>query len=172
MSHPFSSILLATNLKPSCRQAFEIAAALAIRHQAALVLVHVLEQVPDYVQKNIETMLGKSAYEELSYKYESKARNFLIGKKSSNQFIHEALEEFCTVAGINDITCEGPSRHVVVTEGHPVGKIIETAQTYNCDLIIMGAREGFLVDNAIGSTIKAVMRSSRVPVMMVPPLES
>ncbi len=172
MSHLFSSILLATNLKPSCRQAFEIAAALAIRHQAALVLVHVLEQVPDYVQKNIQTMLGKSAYDELSRKYENKARNFLIGKKSSNQFIHDALAEFCTVAGIDEIACDGPSRHVVVAEGHPVSQILETARTHNCDLIVMGAREGFLADNAIGATIKAVMRSSRVPVMMVPPLES
>ena len=172
MSHPFSAILFATNLKPCCRHAFEVAAAMAIRHQAALVLVHVLEQVPNYVQSNLKDMLGKTAYQELTRKYENQARNFLIGKKSSNQFIHDALMEFCTVVGMDDMACEGPARHVVVTDGHPVDKIIETARTHNCDLIVMGAREGFLADNAIGSTIKAVMRSSRVPVMMVPPLAS
>ena len=103
--------------------------------------------------------------------HERNAQEALIGKKSSNKLVREALNQFCSQAGIDDASCGYHSREVVVSDGEVVEDIIKTSKEYDCDLIIMGAREGFLSKNSIGATIKSVMRQSRIPVMMVPPTE-
>jgi len=43
------------------------------------------------------------------------------------------------------------------------------AGNYECDLIVIGARKGFLKSNSIGPTAKGVMRKTRIPVLFVPP---
>lgn len=171
MFKPIKSILFATNLSQSCIHAFEMAASMATRYQATLVLLHVLERVPDYVESRLKGMLGEKNYAELVQKNSENARQALIGKKSSSTLIRDALDQFCTDAGIDDASCGYQSREIVVAEGDLVDEILTQAKEHNCDLIVMGAREGFLSDNSIGHTIKAVMRHSRIPVMLVPPHE-
>lgn len=169
MFTPIKSILFATNLSETCLPAFNMAASMATRHQATLVLLHVLERMPDYVESRLKGLLGEKEYEDLAQKNSDNARQALIGKKSSNQFIREALAQFCTDAGIDDDSCGYQSREIVVSEGDLIEEIISQTNESKCDLIVMGARAGFLSDNSIGHTIKAVMRQSKVPVMMVPP---
>ncbi len=166
-----SSILFATNLSESCREAFDFAAAMATRFQATIVLLHVMEKMPDYVEANLRHHLGKEQWAELQKAHERTAQEELIGKKSSNRLIREALDQFCSQVGIDDEVCGYNSREIVITEGSVVDDIIETSKKYNCDLIIMGTREGFLSNNTIGTVIKSVMRQSRIPVMVVPPTE-
>ena len=50
MLKPLKAILFATNLSENCRDAFDFAASLATRYQATLVLLHVMEKMPDYVE--------------------------------------------------------------------------------------------------------------------------
>jgi nucleotide-binding universal stress UspA family protein len=169
MFKPIKSIMFATDLSETCRQAFEMAAAMATKHQATLVLMHVLEQMPDNVESRLKGLLGQSHYDELINKHSANAREALIGKKSSNTLIQEALAQFCTNAGIDDDSCDYQSREILVMEGNVVEEILNQAKKFQCDLIVMGSREGFLSDNKIGHTIKSVMRSSNIPVMMVPP---
>lgn len=171
MFKPIKSILFATNLSQSCMPAFEMAASMATRYQATLVLLHVLERVPDYVESRLRGMLGEKNYDELVQKNSENARQALIGKKSSSSLIRDALDQFCTDAGIDDASCGYQSREIVVAEGDLVDEIITLAKKHTCDLIVLGAREGFISDNSIGHTIKAVMRHSKVPVMMVPPFD-
>jgi nucleotide-binding universal stress UspA family protein len=172
MLKPIKSILFATNLSENCRPAFEMAASMAIRHEATLVLLHVLERVPDYVESRLKGMLGKQQYGDLVKRNSDSARQALIGKKSSGRIIHEALAQYCTDVGIDDASCGYQSREIVVTDGELVDEIISKAKEYHCELIVMGAREGFLSDNSIGHTIKSVMRQAKIPVMMVPPKEA
>ena len=59
---------------------------------------------------------------------------------------------------------------VVVSDGEVIQDIVKYSKDYNCDLIIMGIKEGFLSHNAIGGITKGVIRKSKIPVMVVPPV--
>lgn len=163
------NILFATNLKPECLEAFHYAVALATRFEATLVMVHVMEKVPDYVEKRLISLLGKEEWES---KFEAKvdgARQQLIGKRNSNTLIQEALAHFCSNVGISDDSCGYRSNEIVVTEGDDAESIVQIAEEYNCDIIVMGMKAGLISHHAIGSVAKSVMRKSDVPVMVVPP---
>ncbi len=169
MIKPIQSILFATNLNKTCLPALEMAAVMATRHQATLVLMHVVEQMPEYIETRLKGLFGEQEYEDMVQKKSNTARAALIGKISASGLVREALEQFCANAGIDDDACDYQAREIVVTGGNLVEEIIATSKKYNCGFIVMGAREGFLTDNSIGHTIKSVMRRSKIPVMMVPP---
>ena len=171
MIKPPQNILFATNLSPDCIAAFEYAAAIATRFQATMVLLHVVDKMPDYVESRLKGLLGAEKYQETIDSQVSSARQKLIGKKSSNSMIQAALAQFCSDAGIDDDACGYHSREIVVTDGDVIEDILDTARQYACDLIVMGTKEGFLSHNSIGSIIKGVMRRTKVAVMVVPPVE-
>lgn len=169
MFRPFKTILFATNLSENCRQAFDYAAAIATRYQATIVLLHVIEKMPDYVEGRLRGMLGEEQWKRMASSHENDARQVLIGKQSSNAVIRSALSQFCDEVGIDDASCGYHSREIVVTDGDVVDDVIMTSKNYNCDLIIVAAREGFIRDNTIGNTIKSILRKAPVPVLVVPP---
>ena len=171
MIKPVKTILFATNLSADCLAAFDYAAAIATRFQATLVLLHVVEKMPEYIESRLKGLMGKKQWDETLSSQLSGVRDQLIGKKSSNALIQAALAQFCSDAGIDDNACGYHSREIVVTNGEVIHDIIKSAQDYDCDLIVMGTKEGFLSHNSIGSTIKSVMRQSKIPVMVVPPVE-
>jgi nucleotide-binding universal stress UspA family protein len=168
---PVKNILFATNLSPDCVSAFNFAAAIATRFQATLVLLHVVDKMPEYIESRLKGLLGEEKWKEKISNQVSEARQQLIGKKSSNAMIKAALGQFCSEAGIDDDACDYHSREIVVTDGEVIEDIIANARKYACDLIVMGTREGFLSHNSIGNTIKSVMRKTTIPVMVVPPLD-
>ncbi len=169
MFKPIQSILFATNLSENCRSAFDFAASMATRYQATLVLLHVIEKIPEYVEGRLKGLLGEKQWQEISQSHADNARQALIGKKSSSKLIRDALDRFCVDAGIDDAACGYHSREIVVADGEIVEEVIEQSKKYNADLIVMGTRDGFLSDNRIGQTIKSVLRNSKIPVMVVPP---
>jgi nucleotide-binding universal stress UspA family protein len=172
MFKTIKTILFPTNLSESCRLAFDYVAAIATRFQATIVLLHVIDKMPEFAVERLRGMLGNDQWEQLQKRKEYSAREVLIGKRSSNAMIQEALEQFCNQVGINDASCGYHTREIVISHGEPVKKINHIAKKYQCDLIIMGARDGCLTNNSIGPTIKSVMRKSTIPVMVVPPTES
>lgn len=170
MFKPLKSILFATTLLENCKPAFEFAASLSIKYQATLVLLHVIEKsVPDYVEGRIKGLFGDEYWKNMEEKKEKDAKQVLIGKQSASSMIREAIENFCEVAGISNEDCGYTSREIVVSHGDVIDEIIGQSQKFNCDLVVMGARQGFLSKNSIGPTIKAVLRRSRISVMVVPP---
>ncbi len=171
MIKPIKNILFATNLSADCLSAFDYAAAIATRFQATLVLLHVVEKMPEYIESRLKGLLGEKQWKETLSTQLAGVREQLIGKKSSNALIQAALAQFCSDAGIDDNACGYHSREIVVTNGEVIHDIINSAKDYDCDLIVMGTKEGFLAHNSIGSTIKSVMRQSNIPVMVVPPVE-
>lgn len=170
MIKPVKNILFATNLSKECIAAFDYAAAIATRFQATMVLLHVVDKMPDYVESRLRGLLGEANWEKNIESQVSDARKKLIGKKSSNMMIKSALAQFCSDAGIDDDACGYHSREIVVTDGEVIHDILKSAREYQCDLIVMGTREGFLSNNSIGSTIKGVMRKAKIPVLVVPPV--
>ena len=61
------------------------------------------------------------------------------------------------------------SREIVVTDGDLIDEVIDQSKKYNCDMIVMGAREGIIRETAISHVIKGVLHHSRIPVLVVPP---
>lgn len=170
MFKPIKNILFATNLSETCKQAFDFAAVLATRFQATIILLHVLEKLPMSAEGQLKGLIGEKKWDELIASHEQDARQILIGKQSSGSLIRQALNHFCEEAGIDDASCGFHSREVVVSEGEVVEDVIHYAKNYNCDIIILGTREGFINNNTIGPTIKAIMRKSTIPVLVVPPI--
>jgi len=168
MIKPFKTILFATNLSESCKQAFEMAANLSIRYQATLVLLHVIEKSPDYVEGRLKALMGEEQWNNMVESLAEDAQKTLIAKRSSNAMIRDALNHFCDLAGIEDNSCDYHSREIVVSSGDVVEDILHYSKIFNCDTIVLGARKGMLSETAIGSTIKSVLRKSKKPVIVVP----
>ena len=85
MFKPIQTILFATNLSENCRAAFDVAASMATRYQATLVLLHVVEKMPEYVEGRLRGLLGEKQYADMARNQADNARQTLIGKKSSNK---------------------------------------------------------------------------------------
>ncbi len=170
MFKPLKHILFATNLSENCLPAFDLAASLATRFQATIVLLHVIEKMPDYIEGRLKGMLGQAQWSEMMDSQQKNAQEALIGKKSSDRMIREALSQFCSQAGIDDSACGYHSREIVISDGEVVEDILAYSKKYDCELIIMGAREGLISNTSLGPTIKAVLRRSKIPVTVVPPV--
>jgi nucleotide-binding universal stress UspA family protein len=169
MFKKLNALLFATDLTENCRDAFTLAASLATRYKATLVLLHVMEKMPVHLEGQLQGLFGEKEWAKIRNDREYDAWEDLIGKKANNHVIREALQQFCTLEGIDDASCDYKSREIVVSKGELVDEIIDTSQTYNCDLIVLGASHGLISKTAIGSTIKTVLRRSYKPVMVVPP---
>ena len=163
------TILFATDLTRRSVPAFEAAALLALRFQAKIVLLHVMEKIPDYVQGRLSGLLGDDQWDAMVRQHQNTVRQKLIGKRSSGTLIRAALEHFCSEIGIDDDACGYQSREIVVADSGDVAeRIIEHAGAQDCDIIILGAREGIFAKQSIGGTIKSVLKKSKIPVMVVP----
>jgi len=167
--NPIKSILFATDLSEKCRPAFEFAASMATRYQATIILLHVTEKIPGYVESRLKGLFGEEEFEKIAKDHEKSMQEKLIAKKTSDNFIRTALEQFCLKSGIDDASCNFTSREVVIRNGEVVDEIIRQSKNYACDLIILGGRKGRLNTTPIGSVIKETLRRSKIPVLVVPP---
>ena len=57
---------------------------------------------------------------------------------------------------------------VDVTEGYPVEIILKKAEDQGADMIVMGTHEKGFAQSFLGSVAKTVLRSAKVPVVVVP----
>jgi len=171
MFKTIKTILFATDLSPNCRSAFEAAISLAAQYQAKLVLLHVISgrNVPSFIEGHLRTAMGDEKWEALATEHQQDARHALIGKMTPESLLHTALKQYCADAGIHDVKSGIRSHEIVVAEGDMVQEVLTQAANYECDLIVIGARKGFLKSNSIGPTAKGVMRKTRIPVLFVPP---
>lgn len=168
MREGIKTILFATDLTQKCKPAFDLAVIMALQFQAKIVILHVLEKIPDYIAGRLGGLLGEHGWNEIRRTYENETRQKLIGKRSSSKLIRKALEHYCTVAGIDDASCGYQSREVVVDDRNVVESIIENSKKHTCDLVILGGHEKPPLTKSIGSTIKSVLRKSKIPVLIVP----
>ena len=161
-------ILFTTDLSQTARHAFHYAAAIAHRHEAQLVVLHVMEEHASYSDGYLQNFLGEERWKQIREKRESEARQILIGKQREGAVIRQALGEFCDTerAGLGEIRL--PAEEIVVARGNVVNEILATVDDQSCDLIVMGYSERGKVGEAfLGSTSRRVLRFSRVPVLLV-----
>ena len=161
-------ILFTTDLAPNSRYAFNHAAAIAARHNAGLVILHVREEVSPSATTRLEGFLGEDRWRELQESQQDQARQILIGKKREGSVIREALGEFCDAAAAALTGCEFTTDEIIVVSGNVVDEILAVVESRNCDLVVMGHNvRGKFGEAFLGSTSQRVLRHCRVPVLMV-----
>lgn len=168
MPQGFKTILFTSNLSETSRVAFGQAALLAVQLKAKIVLLHVIEKIPDSYESRIVGLFGEDQWADILTRHKKEAQHALIGKISSRQMARTALNEFCRESGIGEEQCGVNQGEVLIKEGDVIDTILETAAEHNCDLIILGASKGLLSGTSVGHNIKAVMKKSQVPTMVIP----
>ncbi|MDJ0803801.1 MAG: universal stress protein, partial [Desulfobacterales bacterium] len=146
-------ILYATDLSENARYAMAYAVSLANTYCAQIVILHVIDEAPDYVDAGVEGYIGADEWEAIKKRNLDETRKTLTGKRRDNRMVREVLERFCQNLrpGTNDH--EAAMDETVIKIGSPVAQILETAEEKNCDLIVMGTHgRGALMDAMMGST--------------------
>ncbi len=147
-------ILYATDLSKNSSYAFLYATDMAKRHDAAIVILHVIERIPPYA----EVYTGLT--DEMKRKQE----------EETAEDIKKHLQNFCqrAEAQIGPPCVELVSK-ILVPRGHPPEEILNAAEEESCDMIVIGTHgKGFLAHTFLGSVSSAVLHRTRKPVVIVP----
>lgn len=167
----FKHILFTSNLSDISRQAFNYAAMLAMQFKCKITLLHIIENLPQSVEGQLQVLFGKSEWQDILNNRMQTAQDLLVGKLSKGDMIRAALSQFCQETGIDVDECGHVEHDIIVTEGDVADTILAYADDLGCDLVVMGASKGFITKSAIGNKIKLVMKKAKVPVMVVPHAE-
>jgi nucleotide-binding universal stress UspA family protein len=168
MLNGIKTILFTSNLSATSRVAFSHAAVLATQLKAKIVLLHVIEKLPENYESRMMGLFGFGKWQEVLSQHKEEARHALVGKVSHKQMIRSALSEFCRESGIGYDQCGIIEHQIVVTEGDVAEEILLQAKEHACDLIIMGVNKGLLTGLSVGHNIKSVLKKSTIPTLVVP----
>lgn len=149
----FSRILVAVDSSPQARVAVDLAAKLAGGCRAEVGLVHVMDEMVG----TFEGFAPPVSLEGMRCLHREKG-NLLLAT-AAERFLpaHTGLDE-------SDV----PSIHSFLRQGAVVMQIIDVADSFNADLIVIGthARRG-ISHFLMGSTAEGVIRRARCPVLSV-----
>jgi len=82
--------------------------------------------------------------------------------------IRKRLEDFTAIFCRDTPQCPFTVNQIIVETGHPVGRIIATAEKIDADMIVMGSHgQGMLEQVVIGSTSRRVLRRCKKPVLVI-----
>jgi nucleotide-binding universal stress UspA family protein len=152
-------ILYATDLSANSAYAFRYAINSAKKHDAKIVLLHVLEQLSPGGQ----VMVGAYIDEQQQKKILKENITYTMDR------IRKRLKTFCERELKGDPDCADRVESIEVCEGFPVEEILKKADELNCDAIIMGTHGKGMIKHAfLGSTTKRVLRRVRKPVFIIP----
>lgn len=151
-------ILYATDLSENSAFAFRYAVEVAEKHDAEMVILHVLEELPP----NTKALLSL-------YVSEENLKKALDQKSRIKEDIKQRLHSFCEREVKGDPTCTARVSEIVVGEGYPADEILKNAEELNCDVIIMGTHgKGIIGHTFLGSVAQRVLRRVQKPVFVVP----
>ena len=160
-------ILYTSDLSESAFHAFAYAVSLANQYDAGITILNVLIEDPD-IESKVAPYIDDDQWEEIKKRHYQEAREALIGKKRDNVAIREVLENFSEKVKIETDSQAFVTDEIIVERGNPVDKILEVADSRNCDLIVMGSHgHGIIEDALIGSTTRRVVRRSAKPVLVI-----
>jgi nucleotide-binding universal stress UspA family protein len=151
-------ILYATDLSKNSSYAFLYATDMAKRHDAKIVIIHVIEPLPPYAE----------VYAGITDEIKRKQREETVEE------LKKHLQEFCKKAeGQVGPPCVELVSKILVPVGHPPEEILNAADKESCDVVIVGSHgKGFLAHAFLGSVSNAVLHRTRKPVFIIPlPIE-
>lgn len=154
-----NSILYLTDLSKNSAYVFRYAVQLAKKFDAEITILHVVKQIDPAMEVPILVQLGEEAYHKLVAEKEHEIIDGL--KQRLRAFAERELQ--------SDPDSEDRVASILVHEGHPVADILETANTLDVDLVVMGDHsKGMLAYTFLGSTAERILRHIRRPVLVVP----
>jgi nucleotide-binding universal stress UspA family protein len=160
------TILYATDLSENARFAAAYAFSQAEAYGARLILLHVLPEMPEIMDRGVVGYIDEDQWESIKESHYQEAKEALIGKRSDHAVVHQVLNQFSRKASTGQT--ETSADDILVEKGNPVEVILRVAQEKNCDLIVMGTHgRGTLADAMLGSTARRVVRRSTTPVLVV-----
>lgn len=145
----FNKILIPSDLSEASMLAMHYGVRLANVCTAKLVLLNVR---PDFMDKKEMIMLRISSYDFLEQE-----EDVAVAAKS-------ILEEELRRAGGSQIEHE-----TILREGDPHSEILETAEEFKCDLIILTTTgRNHLLEKIKGSDAERIVSQSHVPILVLP----
>ena len=153
-------ILYTTDLTKNSLYAFYFAVDMARKHDASIVILHCIEPISSYLYAaGVTPDLVKVLHEgEEQVKKEDVAE------------IKKVLQQFCQNAESQiGSPCLNLVSEIIVKEGYSVEQILNTADTKECDVIVLGTHgKGWLKQTFLGSTARSVLERTRKPVFIIP----
>jgi len=159
MELAIKKILYATDLSKNSAYAFQYAADYAEKHDARIIILHVYEKLrwADMTELEDNLLIAKQLKADLK------------NKEATVNNIRERLNKFCEKVRRDDPSCALNVEKIEVCEGYPANTILEKADEFDCDLIVMGTHgKGRITHAFLGSVAEKVLRRSRRPVFTVP----
>lgn len=172
MLKSIKSILFATDLSPNCQQALDFTIAIATRFNATVYMLYVIEKLPEVVDERVRNLVGVHEWDDMVNSHKETAHKSLLGKTPTNQKVRQAIHEFCKQEGLEDDSCDFQSRQIVISYGEIVEDILSNAEEHQCDLIVLGSHKNLFSKTVVGNTTKRLLKKSKIPVTVVPPLEN
>jgi len=148
-------VLYATDLSPNAAHAFLYAASFAQTQGSEIIMLHVIEKLPDMAQALVGTVLSE---EQAQKAYEE-----------TEKHVRARLEKFCETVSTDYPECREKVVAIEVVRGYPVDEILKKRKEYDCDLCILGSHgKGIISHTLMGSVTERVLRRARLPVMVIP----
>ena len=152
-------ILYATDLSDNSAYAFRYAVNSALKHEAGIIILHVFELVSTTNRRVLELYLHADLRKKI---FNDRAADTIAR-------IHRRLEMFRDRELGGDSKLADRIESVEVCEGFPAEEILNKADEFNCDAIVMGTHGKGLIRHAfLGSTAKRVLRRTRKPIFIIP----
>ncbi len=147
-------ILYATDLSKNSSYAFLFATDMARRHDAKIVILHVIERIPPYAE----------VYTGITVEMERRQEEEIVERLKMH------LQEFCKKAEAQiGPPCIELVSNTIVRVGYPAEEILKVTDEEGCDLIILGTHgKGFLERSFLGSVSNAVVNRAQKPVLLIP----
>jgi nucleotide-binding universal stress UspA family protein len=149
-------ILYARDLSENSVYAFYFAIDFAQKHNATIIILHVVEPVSPHARPFIGTEKIVKVQKE----------NIM----EATEEVKNRLQSFCRrVEGEIGAPCVELVSKTLVPLGHPPEEILNAADKEDCDLIILGTHgKGFLAHTFLGNVSNAVLQRARKPVLIIP----
>lgn len=152
-------ILYATDLSVNSAYAFRYAINSAKKHDAKIVILHVLERLSPGARAFVSTYVDEEKQKEIS----EENVTFTMDR------IRKRLNTFCEMELKGAPDCADIVESIEVCEGFPAEEILKKADELNCDAIVMGTHGKGMIKHAfLGSTTKRVLRRVKKPVFIIP----
>jgi len=151
-------ILYATDLSENSAFAYLYATDMAVKHDAVIIILHVFERLPSSALTILDQYMTSEQREKLSH------RNTEAIEKIRNR-----LNVFCEKVQADDPECIYRVEDIKISEGFPAEVILEKADEFDCDMIVMGTHgKGSIRHPFLGSIAEKIVRRSKKPVFTVP----
>ncbi len=158
MRPEIKKILYATDLSENSAFAYLYATDMAVKHDAVIIILHVFERLPSSARVVLDSYLTNEQREKLSHR-----------KPETIEKIRKRLNIFCERVQADDPQCIYRVQDIIISEGFPAEVILEKADEFDCDIIVMGTHGKGIISHAfLGSVAEKIVRRSKKPVLTIP----